>query len=251
MTVIDEKHLDSLWAVVLAAGKGTRMKVKNKNKVTLSINGVPILSRTIKILKKAGIKNILVVVGHAKNSVHNILDKDIETVEQKKRLGTGHAVACALKKIPSNCKHVLVLNGDDSFLFSPDLLTKLFQKHSQSNSDITFLTIEMKNPTGLGRVIRNSENKVIKIVEEKDATEKQKQIKEINAACYLFATSFLKENIKKILKSKVTGEYYIVTLVDIAAKNSKKIDALVINKLKWRGVNTPEELIEAQKLLVS
>lgn len=251
MTEINDKKLDALWAVVLAAGKGTRMKVKDKNKVTLPISGVPILSRTIQILKQAGIKNIVVVVGHAKESVIKILDKDIITVEQKKRLGTGHAVACALKKIPKDCEHVLVLNGDDSFLFSPSLLAKLFEKHSKSNSEITFLTIEMKNPKGLGRVIRDKKNSVIDIVEEKDANEKQKKIKEINAACYLFSAGFLKENINKISKSKITGEYYIVSLVKIAVKKIKKVDAFVINKLKWRGINTPEELAEAEKLLAT
>ncbi len=250
MTAIDEKNLDKVWAVVLAAGKGTRMKAKEKNKVAYHLNGVPMVSRTINILREAGVRNILVVVGHAKESVLSLLDEEIQAVEQKKRLGTGHAVMCAMKKIPNDTEHVIVLNGDDSFLFSPDLLKQLFRKHTETNSEITFLTIEMENPKGLGRIERNAEGKVIDIVEEKDANENQRKINEINAACYLFSYNFLKNNIKKIEKSKTSGEYYIVSLVEIAVKAKERVEALMINKLKWRGVNTPEELEEAEMLVV-
>lgn len=249
MTAIDERKLDKVWAVVLAAGKGTRMKAKEKNKVAYSLNGVPMVTRTINILREAGVVNILVVVGHAKESVLALLDEKIQTVEQRKRLGTGHAVMCALEKIPQDTEHVIVLNGDDSFLFSPDLLKQLFRKHTETNSEITFLTIEMDNPTGLGRIERDGEGKIVDIVEEKDASEKQKNIKEINAACYLFAYDFLNKSINKIKKSKTSGEYYIVSLVEIAVKAKKRVEALMINKLKWRGVNTPEELEEAEMLV--
>lgn len=250
MTAIDEKKLENVWAVVLAAGKGTRMKAKNKNKVAYDLNGIPMVTRTLNVLREAGIKNVVVVVGHAKESVLKLLDKNVKAVEQKKRLGTGHAVMCAMEAIPKTCEHLVVLNGDDSFLFSGELVKQLFKKHTESNSELTFLTIEMENPTGLGRVVRDDQGKVLGIVEEKDATIKQKEIKEINAACYLFSYDFVEKYIKKIPKSKISKEYYIVSLVEIAVKASKRVEALMINKLKWRGVNTPEELKEAELLVV-
>lgn len=250
MTTIDTHKANSIWIVILAAGKGKRMKAKRKNKVAYEISGVPMISRTIAILKQVGVKNIVVVVGFAKESVVKLLNSSIKTVEQKRRLGTGHAVKQALEAIPRNAKHVLILNGDDSFLFSPELFKKLMDDHSQNNSAVTFLTINLKDPKGLGRIIRDKNGKVIKIVEEKDATEREKKIKEINAACYLFSYQFLKKYIPQLKKSHVTGEYYIVSLIDLAARNNMKIDTLRMDNLKWRGVNTPEELHEAQKMIL-
>lgn len=249
MTTIDDKRAENIWVVVLAGGKGKRMRAKEKNKVTYEISGVPMITRTITILKKVGIKNIVVVVGFAKESVTKLLESSVKTVEQKKRLGTGHAVKRALTAIPSSAQDVLVLNGDDSFLFSAALFKRLLDDHSQNNSAVTFLTINLKDPTGLGRIIRDKTGKVIKIVEEKDATIEQKQIKEINAACYLFSYQFLKKYVPKLQKSHITHEYYIVSLIDLAARNGLKIDTLRMENLKWRGVNTPEELHEAQKMI--
>lgn len=249
MTTIDTHKANSIWVVILAAGKGKRMKAKVKNKVTYEVSGIPMISRTISVLKGVGVKNIVVVVGFAKESVVKLLDPSIKTVEQKRRLGTGHAVKKALEVIPESAEHVLVLNGDDSFLFSSELFKRLMDDHSQNNSAVTFLTINLSNPKGLGRIIRDKSGKVIKIVEEKDATENQKKIKEINAACYLFSYQFLKKYIPLLKKSHVTHEYYIVSLIDLASRNGLKIDTLRMDNLRWRGVNTPEELHEAQKMI--
>lgn len=249
MTKLSPSHTQTLWVIILAAGKGKRMRAKEKNKVAYEVSGVPMISRTISLLKQVGIKNIIVVVGFEKESVIKLLDSSIITVEQKKRLGTGHAVKMAIKKIPKTAEHVLVLNGDDSFLFSPALFKELFETHSEKNSAITFLTIDLKDPSGLGRIIRNANGKIEGIVEEKDATQKQKKIKEINAACYLFSYSFLKNNISKLPKSHITGEYYIVSLIEIAAFKKMSIETLRHKNIKWRGVNTIEELEKAEQLI--
>lgn len=244
-----QEHLSSLWAVILAAGRGTRMNATSKNKVAYEVKGVPMITRTITILRNAGIKNIVVVVGFAKESVLSLLDSSIKTVEQKEQLGTGDAVKQALQKIPGDAKYVLAMNGDDSFLFSGELFEQLCDLHVKNNSAITFLSITVENPQGLGRVLRDKKGNVVKIVEEKDATLEQKEIKEINAACYLFDAAFLRSSINNILKSSVTGEYYIVSLVDYASKNGEKIEALHLKDFAWRGINTNEELEEAQKLI--
>ena len=198
--------MENLWTIILAAGRGTRMKSSSINKVAYKINGIPMLTRTIQSLKETGIANIVVVVGFAKDSVLSLLENSIKTVEQKNMLGTGHAVKTALSKIPKNAKDVLVLNGDDSFLLDPKLLKKMYLKHLESKAKITFLSVKMDAPGGLGRVLRGKNGKVLGIVEEKDATEAQKKVKEVNAACYIFDYSFLKKFIGVIKKSDITGE---------------------------------------------
>lgn len=244
-----ETDFDNLWLIILAAGKGKRMKAKEKNKVTYKVKGVPMITRTVNLVKEAGIHNILIVVGFAKESVISLFNNHIKFVEQKKRLGTGHAVKTALKEIPKTAKDVMVLYGDDSFLYSPKIFREIYNVHKRDNSKVTILTVKIDNPTGLGRVIRNNEGKVVGIIEEKDADEEQKKIKEINTACYVFNSIFLRRYIKQIPKSKITGEYYLPSLVELAVKNKEKIDALKLDNFKWRGVNTPNELNEAEKML--
>lgn len=245
-------HYNDFCAVILAAGKGKRINAnRDKNKVAYEIKGIPMILRTIKLLRKTGVENIVVVVGFAKESVLNLLDDKVRTVEQRKRLGTGHAVKVALKRLPDQVKYVLVVNGDDSFSYTTDLLRKLFETHIKTSSKLTFLSMEIEDPTGLGRVLRNEKNEVMGIIEEKDATEAQKQIKEINPACYVFSVDFLRRYINKIPRSKVTGEYYIVSLVELAVKSGEVVKTLKVNNINWRGVNTHEELKEAEQIMVN
>lgn len=239
--------LDKLTAVILAAGKGSRMGLKGKNKVTCEVEGEPIILKTIQNLKRTGITNIVIVVGHQKNSVLSLLDNKTQTVEQRKRLGTGHAVKVALKKIEADQKVVLVLNGDDSFLYTPEILQQLINQFYITRPSIYFLTTEVSTPTGLGRIIRDNQRKVIGIVEEKNASEDQKKIKEINPACYLFDKQFLLEYINKIPKDPLKREYYLTNLISLAVLNKKPVEALNIPDLKWQGINTPEELLKASQ----
>ncbi|MEK7060987.1 MAG: sugar phosphate nucleotidyltransferase, partial [Patescibacteria group bacterium] len=143
-----------------------------------------------------------------------------------------------------------VLNGDDSAFYSPEIINKLIEKHISSNASFTFLTIEMDNPAGLGRIVRDENGKVKKIVEDKDATGEMLKIQEINPACYVFKVKFLKKYLPKIRKSSVTGEYYIVSLVDVGIKNNERIETLRSENSLWRGVNTKEELQEAENIFL-
>ena len=111
-------------------------------------------------------------------------------VEQKKRLGTAHAVAQGLKKLDGNVEDVLVVNGDDSAFYKKETLENLIKTHLQKDSSITFLTIDISNLSGMARVIRDANNKVIAVVEDKDSSEEQKKIKEINSGCYVFKVDF-------------------------------------------------------------
>lgn len=242
--------MNELWAIVLAAGKGTRMKSRDRNKVVLEIAGVPMLKRTIANIKGAGINNIMIVVGFAKESVTKLLDPDIHIAHQRKRLGTGHAVKVGLDNIP-NAQDVLVLYGDDSYMYNAEIIKSLYTAHTLSHATLSFLTLKVGNPTGLGRIVRDKQNRVIGIVEEKDATDAQKMITEINPACYIFSFDFLKKNIARIPKSPVTNEYYLTSLIEMAVEQKVKIETVTVSNLKWRGVNTPEELKEAEQIIQS
>lgn len=238
-----------LYAVILAAGKGKRINAAEKNKVVFEVAGTPMIKRTLSNLKNAGINNVVVVVGHAKNSVISVLDVHVKVVEQKKLLGTADAVRKALVKIPQETSDILVLNGDDSFLFNKKILRKLYALHKNDKADLTLLTLEIDNPKGLGRIIRGKKGDVVRIAEEKDSTDLEKQIHEINPGCYIFDRNFLREFIGEIPKSQVTGEYYITSILEAATKNHKKLSALTLKNFKWRGVNTISELEEASKLV--
>lgn len=241
-----------LGAIILAAGRGKRMNAKGMNKVTFQLANKPLVKHSIDLLEHMQFKSLVVVVGFAKESVKEVLkdDKHVVFAEQTKRLGTAHAVACGFKKVPDAITDVLVINGDDSAFYTQEVISQLAAKHIDSNAAVTFLTVKLANPFGLGRVVRDADGKVTSIVEEKDATEEQRRIQEINAACYIFSTEFLQKYLKKIEKSKVTGEYYIVSLIEIAAKQGETIETIQV-EIPWRGVNTPEELQEAERLYQS
>lgn len=243
--------MKKIAAIILAAGKGKRMKARQINKVVFPLGNKQMILHTVDLLEELLIKTIIVVVGFAKESVIGILDGRVIFAEQKKRLGTAHAVLCAIKNMPENIKTILVLNGDDSAFYTKEIIVKLINIHLDKKASLSFLTIHVNNPFGLGRVIRDNSGKVLGIVEEKDATESERQIKEINSACYVFSAPFLKKYIKQVKKSPVSGEYYLTRLVDLAIKNNEKAEAIKGGKIPWRGINTIEELREAERLFLS
>lgn len=243
--------MKKIAAIILAAGKGKRMNIRQMNKVVFPLGNKQMILHTVDRLKELLISPIIVVVGFAKESVMTVLDDKVVFAYQSKRLGTAHAVLCALKKVPRNMDTVLVLNGDDSAFYTQDIIKKLIKTHWEENAALSFLTIVVNNPVGLGRVIRDNNGKVIGIVEEKDATQAQRKITEINPACYIFEVSFLKKYLGKVKKSPVSGEYYLTSLIDIAIKNEEKLEAVRGEKIAWRGVNTLEELEEAEKLFLN
>lgn len=238
-----------LGAIILAAGRGSRMNAKKQNKVTFFLADKPLILHAIHVLEKMEFGEIVVVVGHAKESVRQVLkDSRVHFAEQRKRLGTGHAVKAGLTALPESVTDVLVIQGDDSHFYNEKLVSRLLKKHLASDASLTFLTIEVEAPLGLGRIVRDASDKVSAIVEEKDATPSERKIKEINPACYLFKVDFLKKYLKSVKKSPITGEYYLTSLVDIAIHKKEKLETLQAGNLPWRGVNTKEELAEAERL---
>lgn len=240
--------MDHLTAIILAAGKGTRMNSKDKNKVVLEVGGKPMLLRTIKALRGAGVKQIVVVVGFAKTSVIKLLDPEVIVVEQKLRLGTGHAVSVALKKIPDDCRDVLIVYGDDAYMHTSQTFRELYKTHKGKNAKITFITMDINDPTGFGRIIRDKKGEIKGIIEQKNATDEEKKIKEINLGCYIVDKEYLSQNIKHIKKNPISKEYYITDIIDIIAHNKHIIAGYKLQNEKWRGVNTREDLEIAKSM---
>lgn len=239
-------------AIILAAGKGKRMQMEDANKVTVTLATKPMVQHIVHFMRGLEIESVVVVVGFAKESVMEVLKNDsVIFAEQTEQLGTGHAALIALEKLPPHIEDVVIVYGDDAVLYAEkhvSTIKKLFEVHHQTNDAMTFLTIEQENPFGLGRIVRDENDKVLSIIEEKDATEEQRKIKEINPGCFVFSVAFLKKYLPIVEKSPVTGEYYLTTLIDLAIKNGELVDTVKGGKMAWRGVNTPQELDEAQKL---
>lgn len=235
--------MTKIAAIVLAAGKGTRMKSKRQNKVSLPVGGKPLVLRTVEALKTAKLQPIVVVVGFAASSVKKALGtKTVLYCWQRQQLGTAHAVSAGLKKIPATIANILIVNGDDSYLLDQSLIAELFRKHLQTAADLTLLTLKVDQPIGLGRIIRGRDGAVRAIVEEKNATVKERQIKEINPQCWVFKRQFLEEFLPKIAKNKISGEYYLTDLVELALVHNRNLQTVTKEGLFWRGVNTPAEL---------
>lgn len=238
---------DDLGAIILAAGKGSRIKAKNINKVAMTLAGKPIISHAVKLVDDLGIKTLVVVIGFAKESVIKAIDKKVIFAEQKKRLGTAHAVACGFKKLPKEVKSVLILNGDDSAFYASDLVKQLIEKHYATNASLTFLTVERENPESFGRIVRDENGRLISIAEEKDATSFIKKIKEINAGCYICRVDFLAKYLPKVKKNPISGEYYVTDLIGIGLNYNENVVDLRAGEIAWWGINTTEELEEAEK----
>jgi len=245
--VCNMKSKKTIGAIILAAGRGSRMKMDGVNKVTLALGNKPMICHTVELVNNIKIKTVVVVVGFAKESVQNALEHfPVIYAKQKVLLGTAHAVKTALKKLPSSVTDVLIIQGDDSAFYTQDVLLRLINTHLIKETSLTFLTLKVDLPFGLGRVVRNAQGEVEAIVEEKDASLEQKRICEINPACYVMNVNFLQKYLPKMKKSPITGEYYLTRLIDLAVKNKEAITTVQTDEIIWRGVNTKEELEQAQ-----
>lgn len=223
--------MDQLYAVVLAAGKGKRMKSK-KPKVLHHICGKPIVSHVLDQLDRIGAEKKIMIVGHLAEHVRNHIGDQVTYVEQKEQLGTAHAVLQAKSELFDREGVTLVLNGDHP-LFTKETLLRLIHKHKEEGAAATVLTANVDDPTGYGRVIRNGDGTVHRIVEHKDANEEELQVKEINTGTFCFDNQKLFAALLEVNNDNAQGEYYLPDVISILKKNDEKIAA--------EGVSTPEE----------
>lgn len=241
------KNNTSIGAIVLAAGKGSRMNSTTANKVTLSVAHKPLIQHVVERLQEVNINTIAVVVGFAKESVMQALGNSVIFAEQKEQLGTGHAALVGLQALPQEIQQIMVVYGDE-FSYPREKTQELVDTHLTTGAALTFLTIERDNPFGLGRIVRDGSGALLKIVEEKDATDEEKKITEVNPGCYVCTREFLETYLPKIEKSPVTGEYYLTSIADLAIQHKEKVETVKAGNLVWRGVNTQEELEEAREV---
>lgn len=233
--------MKDITTVILAAGKGSRLNSLSVNKVTRKIGGKPLILHTLDLLKRLKIDNIITVVGFKKGSVQKTLGNNSIYAVQSKPLGTADAVKKALPFIKT--KTTLVLNGDDSAFYSVEDIKQLIQKHFQEKADMTLLTAIKANPGRLGRVVRDSDQKIIKIVEAVNASKSERAIKEINTATYCFKTNLLKQFLPLIDLNPVSGEFYLTDILEIAVNNHSSITSIQLNNSNhFHGVNTKKEL---------
>lgn len=240
--------MQEVMAIVMAAGKGTRMKSKN-SKLIQKIYGKEIVKRAVENTKKAGIDDIVAVVGYMKEQVMGVLGESIKFVEQKEMLGTGHAVMQATKYLEGKKGKVLVLNGDVPIL-RPETINKLLKKSIENNEYATLLTAIYDDPKGYGRIIRDEGGNIKEIVEEKDATDAQKAIKEINAGIYCFDIEILLDALKEIKPNNSQGEYYLTDVIKIIGDKGLKTGAVIVkDNTEILGVNDRMQLQMLTKIL--
>ena len=234
-------------AIILAAGRGTRMKAKSKNKVAFKLAGEPMIAHAVKHLKESGINKIITVVGFQADSVKKALGNEVQYAVQLEQLGTGNAIATAVPYLPEDIDTVLAVYGDDSAFYPPKLFSEMVTKKELLGCDLLFLTIHKDDPTGLGRIMRDNSGKILRIVEEKNASDTEKQIKEINTGFYCFDRQFLTDYIGQIEKNPLTGEYYLTDMIEIALKHGKKVEAFFVQDDSiWHGVNNRSDFARAQ-----
>ena len=228
-------------AVLLAAGKGTRMK-SNKSKLVQKIYGKEIVLRAMENARKAGIKEIIAVVGHEKEQVKAVLGDEVKYAYQEEMLGTGHAVKQAKDFLKGKNGKVVVLNGDVPIL-RPETIKNLIEKSYSNKEYATLLTAIYDNPFGYGRIIRDTGGNVEAIVEEKDATEFQKEIKEINAGIYCFDIEELLKALDAIDNNNASGEYYITDVIKIMNDRGLKTGAVIVeDNTEILGINDRVQL---------
>lgn len=239
---------NDIIAIVMAAGKGTRMKSKN-SKLVQKIYGKEIVKRAVENAEKAGVKDIVAVVGYKKEEVMKVLGDNIKYAFQDEMLGTGHAVMQAKEYLKGKKGKVLVLNGDVP-LIRPETLNKLIEKSIENKEYATLLTAIYDDPTGYGRIVRDEGGNIEGIVEEKDTTEEQKKITEINAGIYCFDIEALLEALEKITPNNKQGEYYITDVIQIMNNRGLKTGAVIVeDNTEILGINDRIQLGILTKVL--
>ncbi|OGH82057.1 MAG: hypothetical protein A2373_03415 [Candidatus Magasanikbacteria bacterium RIFOXYB1_FULL_40_15] len=248
--IINEKKIG---AVILAAGKGTRLGCVDCPKVMLEIGGRPIVSYTIDTLLAMGFKkeDVAAVVGFRKEKVEEYFGDKVTYAHQTEQEGTAHAANVGMQALLAEIEQVLVLGGDDSAFYTAETLFDFINKHIEAGVVLSLLTAEVENPGNLGRVVRHDDGRV-EVIEKEYVTEEQKKIKEISTGTFCFDRVWFEKMYKTMPKLRKLGEYGLPTSVAIARDNNLPHQFIkMANPSEWFGVNTPEELEEANERKVT
>ena len=241
--------------VVLAAGAGTRMK-SDRQKTLHEIGGRSLLSHSLHAAAGVHPEHLVAVVGHQRDQVAPAVERIAEQMQveihqavQEEQNGTGHAVQVGLSAIPDFEGTVVVTNGDVPLL-TPDTLQALVDKHEAERAAVTVLSLEFDNPTGYGRIIRGEAGDVVAIVEEKDATDEQRKVREVNSGVFAFDGAVLRDALERVTPDNAQGEFYITDVLGIARGDGLRVTALTApDARELAGVNDRVQLAEAGKEL--
>lgn len=234
-------------AIIMAAGKGTRMK-SDLPKVVHLAHSKPMIIRIIDALNALNTEENVLILGHKKEKVLEVLGPDVSYVVQEEQLGTGHAVKQAVPKLENYQGDVLIINGDIP-LIRKETLIDFYNEYKKENADAIILSAVFENPFSYGRVLKDG-NKVLKIVEEKEANEEQKKIKEINAGVYIFKSQDLVKALAQINNNNEKGEYYITDVIEILSNENKKVISYSLeDSMEIQGVNSKVELALVSRVL--
>jgi bifunctional UDP-N-acetylglucosamine pyrophosphorylase / glucosamine-1-phosphate N-acetyltransferase len=235
--------------IILAAGKGKRME-SPLAKVLHPVGGVPLLTHSLTTARAAGSRRIVVVVGHQAERIRALYRADdLQFAEQRELLGTGHAVLQAREFFLDYRGAIVILCGDVP-LIRPETVRALYDVHCSEGAALTVMTTLPSDPTGYGRVVKVADGSILRIVEERDATAEEKTICEINTGIYCVDSDFLFRAVAGLGNRNAQKEYYLTDIVELARKNGLRVTSfLASDPMEVMGINTPEELATASRLL--
>ncbi len=236
----------SFKVLILAAGKGTRFK-SEKPKVLHEILGKPMLFYILDASFKSGANDVAVVLGHKWEEIKSFIDRvfpEAKIFLQERQLGTGHAVMCAAEFFKDFDGKVVILNGDMPLIKADDI-----KKLAGCDADACVSSATVEDPYGYGRIITDQKGNFLKIVEEKDASEEQKKVKQVNTGLYSFKASSLPNYLRKLSNQNSQGEYYLTDVLRLIKEDGKDVKIVPIDFERTMGVNTRYELSAAERIL--
>ena len=244
----DIVSLDTVRAVVLAAGRGVRMK-SEKAKVLHGLLGRPLIHHVLRSLRAAGVKDIVVVVGHQEDAVKKAAGDGVAFARQTEQKGTGHAVLSAEKSLKGFGGQVFVLAGDAP-LITPDTLQAMADAHKAARAAATVLTCCIDDPSGYGRIARDDSGKFLGIVEDNDADEKQKMIQEVNSGAYVFEAKDLFRALREVTPNAKKGEIYLTDVLKVLMGHGRAVAThRAPDPAEVYGINSRRDLVAATNFL--
>jgi bifunctional N-acetylglucosamine-1-phosphate-uridyltransferase/glucosamine-1-phosphate-acetyltransferase GlmU-like protein len=235
-------------ALILAAGKGTRMRSEIPKPIVL-LRAKPIVKYIINAFESSGIEEIVLVVGYKSDMVKETLGTKYTYVVQAEQKGTAHAIMQVRDKVGWKGKDIFIFVGD-SPLITKGTIDHLLRAHQKANADCTFLTADFKMDLPYARVIKDKHGKLVKCVEEKNATEEERKVRELLSSHFIFNADSLFDHLDEIKPDPDNGEYYLTDIIGIFLKHGLKVNALKINDYEELvGLNTPEDVNWADEIL--
>ena len=234
-------------AIVLAAGAGTRMK-SDKPKVAHEVLGKPLVNWVLDAAEEAGIERLVTVVGHKREQVIPLVEDRAEIVVQEEQRGTAHAVLSCSDALADFEGSLLVLSGDCPLITS-ETMKALIDMRESNDAAVVVLTMEMADPTGYGRIIREADGSVARIVEQKDASPEEAAVGECNSGFYCFDSKALFEALNQVSSDNAQGEYYLTDVLEICRKAGRSVLALEAeDNSECLGINSRIQLAQATKI---